>query len=124
MDNKEVNRMYVNILFPNAHNIFQSTRLYLAITDQQKLGGSALALAMRLRRSGVVVEIDSTHQSLKSQFRRAYKGEFTHVAVFGANEMETGMLTVRRVADGKEFTGSTTDLSDILAMLAAKYDQE
>ncbi len=93
--------------------VAQPVRLYLAVTSEQ-MQGPALALAMELRRSGLTVEVELARRSLKAQFRRADKEGFSHVGVFGPDEMASGALTVRDLLAGKESRHPTTELANIL----------
>lgn len=89
------------------------TRLYLAVTSPQ-LQGPALALAMKLRRAGLTVEVELAGRSLKAQFRRADKEGFTHVGIFGPDEIASGQLTVRDLLAGSESSEPIASLADIL----------
>ena len=90
------------------------SRLYLAVTEAA-LEGPALAVAIELRRSGLIVEVELTHRSLKAQFRRADKEGFDHVAVFGEEERRSGLLTVRSLRDGSEGRYRAQELAERLA---------
>lgn len=59
----------------------------------------AFELAVKLRGEGIYTEIDHMERSLKAQFKYADKIGAEYVAVIGGNELETGVMNVKRMAD-------------------------
>ena len=59
----------------------------------------AFELAVKLRGEGIYTEIDHMERSLKAQFKYADKIGAEYVAVIGGNELETGIMNVKRMAD-------------------------
>ena len=62
----------------------------------------ALPLAHRLRAAGVRVEIEHRTASLKSQLKRAAKLRARLAVIIGENEVKSGRLTVKDLAQGTQ----------------------
>jgi histidyl-tRNA synthetase len=60
----------------------------------------AFALAMSLRKAGVIVEIDHMERSVKAQFKYADKLGAKYVAVIGGNELAQGIMNVKDMSNG------------------------
>ncbi len=76
-----------------------SPTVYLAGMDgacRQK----AFALAMSLRKAGVLAEIDHLERSIKAQFKYADKIGARYVAVIGGNELQEGVMNVKDMSNG------------------------
>ncbi len=73
--------------------------VYLAGMDGE-CRKKAFALAMALRREGIVAEIDNMERSIKAQFKYADKIGTKYVAVIGGNELAEGIMNVKNMADG------------------------
>ncbi len=63
----------------------------------------AFPVVHRLRRNGLIVEMEGEERSLKSQMRRADKFRAVHVLIVGENEMK-GEKAILRKMDSKEQT--------------------
>jgi histidyl-tRNA synthetase len=63
---------------------------------------AAYKLASEMRRRGVMVEIDYTVASLKSQFRKADKKKAEHVFIIGEEELSKGVIRFKRLSDGEQ----------------------
>lgn len=63
---------------------------------------AGLQLLGRLRAAGIRADTDFADRSLKAQLRRADKEGFSHVAIVGEDELSRGVVTLRRLADGKQ----------------------
>lgn len=87
--------------------------LYLAGMDDETRA-KAFGLATSLRQKGICVEIDHMGRSVKAQLKYADKIGAKYVAVLGGNELATGEVSLKRMADG---TQSTVKLEELYAYL-------
>lgn len=84
---------------------------------QMYLGGmddmtrqKAFALACTLRDNGIIAEVDHMARSVKAQFKYADKIGAKFVAMIGGNELESGVLNVKKMADGTQYQVAFGDL--------------
>jgi histidyl-tRNA synthetase len=77
----------------------QKPTVYIAGMDAE-CRKKAFALAIALRKNGVLVEIDHIERSVKAQFKYADKLGAKYVAVIGGNELKNGVMNVKNMADG------------------------
>ena len=63
---------------------------------------AAARLAHRLRRAGVRVEVEPGERSLKSQMRHAGKLGARYVVLLGEDELASGRVTVRDMAERRD----------------------
>ena len=68
----------------------------------QKERKAAFALAAKLRKAGVCVETDLMERSLKAQLKYSDKQGAKYVCILGEDELQSGILTVKRMEDGKQ----------------------
>ncbi|MBO4939540.1 MAG: histidine--tRNA ligase [Clostridia bacterium] len=61
----------------------------------------AFELAARLRAKGVIAEIDHMERSIKAQFKYADKIGAKYVGVIGGNELNDGVMNVKRMETGE-----------------------
>ena len=61
---------------------------------------NCLNIVENLRNNGISAELDVTGKSLKSQMKYADKQGSEYVAVIGGNELESGIVRVKRMSDG------------------------
>lgn len=64
--------------------------------------GEAFIIAEKMRREGYWVELGYTGQSLKSQLRRADRISARYVLIVGDDELRSGKLKWKRLADGTQ----------------------
>lgn len=62
----------------------------------------AFALAQELRRAGISAEFDHMERSFKAQFKYANKIEAEYTVAIGDEELASGTVRVKRMADGEE----------------------
>ncbi|MBR3382344.1 MAG: histidine--tRNA ligase [Clostridia bacterium] len=62
----------------------------------------AFALAQELRRAGISAEFDHMDRSFKAQFKYANKIEAEYTVAIGDEELASGTVRVKRMADGEE----------------------
>jgi len=74
----------------------------------------ATRFAARLRNAGIPTELYMTDSKLKigKQFGHADKKGIPGVAVMGPDEVENGVVTLRRLSDGKEITVKREEAAD------------
>ena len=87
--------------------------VYLAGMDEVTRK-KAFEIACGLRVKGVCAECDKMARSIKAQFKYADKLGAKFVAVIGESEMESGKLSVKRMADGKVFEVAFADIYEFL----------
>jgi len=75
----------------------------------------------RLQHQGIYAEMDFSGKSLKAQMRLANKLDSVFSIVLGDNELETGSVSLKRMADGTE---KRVELHTLAAVVAAALDGE
>ncbi len=78
-------------------------------------GSACLVLAERLRGLGYWVEIGDAASSLKSQMRRAGKAASEYVFIIGDNELQSGILKWKNLAEASQGELNMTDVELFLA---------
>ena len=73
---------------------------------------ASMKIANQLRHAGVNTELHFEARKLGKQFGHADKKGIPLVAVAGPDEIEKGIVTVRRLRDGKEFTVLMNEAAD------------
>ncbi len=68
-------------------------------------------IVANLRKNGVAADTDNTGRSLKAQFRYADKLDAKFAVVIGDTEASTGVVTVKKLADG---TGEETTIDNLV----------
>lgn len=62
----------------------------------------AMGLAHDLRRAGLRLEVASPDRALKAQLRRADRVKARYALIIGDNELERGVIRIRRLSDGEQ----------------------
>ncbi|MET3682511.1 histidyl-tRNA synthetase [Alkalibacillus flavidus] len=70
--------------------------------DEAKFAGSQLVY--QLRQAGYKVDQDYLDKKMKAQFKAADRYAATYAVVIGESEMEQGVATIKRLADGEQKT--------------------
>ena len=91
----------------------QKTGIYVAGMDA-KTREYAFKIANSLRLKGISAECDLMERSLKAQFKYADKLGAQYVAVIGENEMNSGEVNIKKMADG---TQQAVKIEDIYTYL-------
>ncbi len=81
----------------------------LVTVFNQDTRGASMRIADRLRQAGVNTELYLPARKLSRQFQYADKKSIPVVAIAGPDELESGVIKLRRLADGKETTAPLTD---------------
>ncbi len=84
---------------PNANRV----KVYLAPMGEKE-GEKCFELASKLRNAGISCDFDHMNRGIKSQFKFADKIGAEYVGVIGSNELEQGIVKLKKMADGSEST--------------------
>jgi len=91
---------------------FTSDLFIVALDESAKI--SALTLAANLRKQGVTVEVSFGDRSLKGAVKGADKSGARFLVVIGSAELESGLVTLKRMNDG---TSSSVKMSELKGAL-------
>jgi histidyl-tRNA synthetase len=91
---------------------FTSDLFIVALDESAKI--SALTLAANLRRQGATVEVSFGDRSLKGAVKGADKSGARFLVVIGSAELESGLVTLKRMNDG---TSSSVKMSELKGAL-------
>jgi histidyl-tRNA synthetase len=80
----------------------------------------AMQLACKLRMDGVIVDIDYTCKSLKSQFKRADRQRTKYALVIGADEIAKGSAILRDMSTKKESEVELDNINSVIELLCKK----
>ena len=80
----------------------------LVTVFNQDTRGASMRIADSLRQAGVNTELYLPSRKLGRQFQYADKKRIPVVAIIGPDELEAGVIKLRRLADGKETTAPLT----------------
>ena len=78
-------------------------KVYLAPMGEKE-AEKCFELACQLRTNGISCDFDHMNRGIKSQFKFADKIGAEYVGVVGSNELEQGIVKLKRMQDGKEDT--------------------
>ncbi len=92
--------------------------LYVAIASPT-VQSEAFRLVQRLRQHGIGTVTDYEGRSLKAQLREADKSGCRWVAVLGEQEITSGTLTVKDLADSSQWTVALTDFVEAMGQHAS-----
>jgi histidyl-tRNA synthetase len=76
--------------------------------------GRALDLVRELRAAGVAADTAFEDRPLKAQLKMADRAEATYAAIVGERELESGVVTLRRLADGQQHEVAAGALAEAL----------
>jgi histidyl-tRNA synthetase len=92
---------------------FTSDLFLVALDESAKI--AVLTLAAELRNQGVTVEISFGDKSLKGAVKGADKSGAQYLVVIGSAELESGLVTLKRMNDG---TSTSVKMSELKGALA------
>jgi histidyl-tRNA synthetase len=92
---------------------FTSELFLVALDESAKI--AVLKLAAELRSQGVTVEISFGDKSLKGAVKGADKSGAQYLVVIGSAELESGLVTLKRMSDG---TSTSVKMSELKGALA------
>ena len=72
-------------------------------------------LVTKLRNSGVICDFDHMGRGIKAQFKYADKIGAEFVAVVGSNELNEGVVKIKKMADGSEYPVEFSKIAEFLA---------
>jgi len=84
------------------------------INQSQEAFDKVFELAVELRKSGLVAEIDNMGRSVKAQFKYADKLRAKYAAVIGETELAAGSIEVKCMADGSAAAVAFEQLAEYL----------
>lgn len=87
------------------------------ISQNQGLTDKCRDVVMMLRKNGIAADTDNTGRSLKAQFRYADKLAAKYVVVIGDTEASTGVVMVKKLADG---TSEQTTIDNLVNYILEK----
>jgi histidyl-tRNA synthetase len=91
---------------------FTSDLFLVALDESAKI--SVLTLAADLRVAGATVEISFGDRSLKGAVKDADKSGARFLVVIGSTELESGLVTLKRMNDGTSSSVKMSELKDAL----------
>lgn len=100
----------VEVTKPNVNDLF-----ILVLGEKARL--KALSVAQKFRAEGFKVDIDHLDRSMKAQFKYANKIEVPYVIVLGEDEVEKGIVPLKRMADGTQIEIPMDDIKEGIAFL-------
>jgi histidyl-tRNA synthetase len=72
------------------------------------------AIASKLRANGVSVDFDHMNRGIKAQFKYADKIGAEYVGVVGTDELEKGIVKLKKMSDGSEIEVSFDSISEFI----------
>lgn len=85
---------------------------------------SVFQITTALRHAGFVTEMDYLNRSFKAQFKSVSRMNAKVVVLVGEKEMESGLISVKRIADQKQIEVSYYDLARAIDDLIMEADEE
>lgn len=104
----------IELLLKSAVQVSPSPSVFFAVLGDAA-GSECLVLAEQLRRKGHWAEVGDAASSLKSQLRRADRMAVRHVFIMGDDELRSGMLKWKNLADAGQGELKISDLDMFLA---------
>jgi histidyl-tRNA synthetase len=95
---------------PNPNKI----KVYLAPMGEQA-SEKVFGIATELRNQGVSVDFDHMNRGIKAQFKYADKIGAEYVGVVGSDELEKGIVKLKKMADGSETEVAFAGIKDFIA---------
>jgi histidyl-tRNA synthetase len=90
------------------------------IVQNQELSDHGLQVAYRLRKGGIMTEIDLTARSMKAQMREANRIKASYALFIGATEVETGLYALKNLVTSEQTTISLEAALEMLGEPVAK----
>ena len=94
---------------PNPNKI----KVYLAPMGEDA-STKVFGIANELRKRGVSVDFDHMNRGIKAQFKYADKIGAEYVGVVGSDELEKGIVKLKKMADGTETEIAFSDIKDFI----------
>ena len=93
--------------------------VYVAALDEAAVP-VAFNLVLQLRSSGLVTDLDTMKRSLKGQMKQANKRNADFVALLGAEEIQSGKVTIKNMQSGEQ---QLVALSDAAQLIQAEMEE-
>lgn len=104
------------VLENTGKSIPQEPALGAYVAGLDEAGRHAAFLLVRdLRAAGIAADFDHASRSVKAQFKYAGKVGARYVVVIGSNELESGMYTVKNMADSSSESVAAADVAAYIA---------
>ncbi len=94
--------------------------LVYVVVQTLELGDHGLQIAFRLRKAGIMTEIDLAARSMKAQMREANRIRASYALFIGATEVETGLYSLKNLVTSEQTTLSLEAVIEFLSEPAAK----
>ena len=94
--------------------------LVYVVVQSRELGDHGLQIAYRLRKAGVMTEIDLAARSMKAQMREANRVRASYALFVGTAEVEAGLYSLKNLVTSEQTTLSLDAVLEILREPAAK----
>ncbi len=88
--------------------------LVCVVTQQQELEDHAMQIAWRLRKAGISTETDLASRSMKAQMREANRMRAAYALFVGAEELSTGLYSLKNLLTSEQTTLSLDAVIEIL----------
>lgn len=90
--------------------------LYFVVL-QKELSSFAFDLSIKLRRLGLMVELDYLNRSVKAQMREANKLNSRFVVIIGGEEFEKGEIVLKNMSNSEQINVSKNDLNKLISLV-------
>ena len=94
--------------------------LVYVVVQSQELGDHGLQIAYRLRKAGIMTEIDLAARSMKAQMREANRIRASYALFIGRTEIESGLYALKNLVTSEQRSLSLEAVLEILREPAAK----
>ena len=94
--------------------------LVYVVVQGQELGDHGLQIAYRLRKAGIMTEIDLAARSMKAQMREANRIRASYALFIGTTEIESGLYALKNLVTSEQRSLSLEAVLEILREPAAK----
>lgn len=99
----------IGVEIPNPNKL----KIYLAPMGEDAYT-KVFSIATQLREHGISVDFDHMNRGIKAQFKYADKIGVEYVGVIGSNELEKGIIKLKKMADGTEKEILISEICSIL----------
>ena len=94
--------------------------LVYVVVQGQELGDHGLQIVYRLRKAGIMTEIDLAARSMKAQMREANRIRASYALFIGTTEIESGLYALKNLVTSEQRSLSLEAVLEILREPAAK----
>jgi len=94
--------------------------LVYVVVQSQELADHGLHIAYRLRKAGIMTDMDLAERSMKAQMREANRIRASYALFIGAAEVESGLYSLKNLVTSEQTTLSLEAVMEILREPAAR----